>query len=333
MKKMLDKKKSVFVSVAMGAAVLTACGGAETDGATEDAADSYPEREIEVYVGHGPGGGTDNFVRTITNEMEDIIDGNFNIINQEGGSGVVAMQNAMQQNQGDGYTLIGDSAFAVTTAAGTNSYGLDQVVPIARIQSDIYAIQVLSDEFDSIEDLVAYAEENPGEVNLGAVGTMGIDEITARRFINATGTDMNYIPMEGAGQMHSGLLGGHLDAILEEVGPTVSYIESGDFQPLVFFSEERLDDFEDVPTTVEQGWDLTDGVERYLMAPADTPEAIIEKLEDAARQAMETETYQEYAANNYLDLRDGWMGAEDFKQKLEEDIEIYEEIIAEIEGE
>ncbi|WP_027965294.1 Bug family tripartite tricarboxylate transporter substrate binding protein [Halalkalibacillus halophilus] len=308
--------------------VLGACNGEDSQADYED----YPEQQIDVYVGHGPGGGTDTFVRTVANLIADDIDADFNVINQEGGSGVVAMQNAMQQ-PADGYTLIGDSAFAVTTAAGTNEHGIDEVTPIARVQSDTYAIQVRSDRFEDIDELIAYAEENPGELNMGAVGTMGIDEITARRFMNEAGVDMNYIPMEGAGQMHSDILGGHIDLMLEEVGPTISYIEEEEFKPLVFFAEDRIEDFDDVPTTVEKGWDLTDGVERYFLAPADTPQEIIDILEDATQRAMETEEYQEYEENSYLHLRDGWMGSEEFEEKLEQDIENYEEIISEIEGE
>lgn len=328
MRKIAGKSNMALGVMLLALLLLAACGN--SGNSEGNAAESYPEKEIEVYVGHGPGGGTDTFVRTITNQMSDILDGEFNIINQEGGSGVVAMKNAMQQ-PADGYTLIGDSAYAVTTAAGTNEYGLDQVVPIARVQSDTYALQVKKGSFESIDELVSYAEENPGEVRIGAVGTMGIDEITARRFMKEAGVEMNYIPMEGAGEMHSGILGGHIDVMLEEVGPTMSYIEDDEFEPLVFFAEDRIEDFSEVPTTVEKGWNLTDGVERYLMAPADTPQEIIDKLESAAKDAMETEEYQEYAKNSYLDLRDGWMGSEDFKEKLKEDIKKYESILAEIE--
>lgn len=324
--KKVKKSNSVVIGLALVVVMLmSACASNSANGSAEN----YPEREIEVYVGHGPGGGTDTFTRTITKEMADILDAEFNIINQEGGSGVIAMKNAMKQ-PADGYTLIGDSAYAVTTAAGTNKFGLDQVIPIARVQSDTYSLQVKSDRFANIDELISYAEENPGEVKLGAVGTMGIDEITARRFMEESGVEMNYIPMEGAGQMHSDLLGGHIDVILEEVGPTISYIEEGEFKPLVFFADEKLEDFPEVPTTVEKGWDLTDGVERYLMAPADTPDAIVTKLEEAAKEAMETETYKEYAANTYLDLRDGWMGSDEFTEKLKKDIKKYEEIVAEI---
>ena len=95
-----------------------------------------------------------------------------------------------------------------------------------------------------------------------------MDEITARRFMKAAGVEMSYVPAEGAGAMHSALLGGHIDVMLEEIGPVVSYVEQGEIVPLVFFAEERLKDFPDVPTTVEKGWDLTDGIERYLMIHA-----------------------------------------------------------------
>ncbi|WP_047982715.1 Bug family tripartite tricarboxylate transporter substrate binding protein [Ornithinibacillus contaminans] len=324
---MFKKKSFVAGLFVLLLLVMTACSNA---GGGEASVEDYPERDVEVYVGHGPGGGTDTFVRTLTNLISEDIGGNFNVINQEGGSGVIAMQNAMKE-KADGYTLVGDSAYAVTTAAGTNKFGLDKVKPIARIQSDIYALQVKKGSFESIDELVEYAKQNPGKVNIGAVGTMGIDEITARRFIKESGSEMNYIPLEGAGNMHSDLLGGHIDVILEEVGPTVSYIEEGEFVPLLFFAEERLEAFPDVPTSVEKGWDITDGVERYLMIHADAPQEIVDLLEESAKKAMETEEYKEYAKNSYLDLRDGWMGSEDFTKKLEQDIEKYKEIIAEIE--
>lgn len=295
----------------------------------EDVTADYPNRIIEVYVGHGPGGGTDNFVRKITSLMAEDLGATFNIINQEGGSGVIAMKNAMQKKP-DGYTLIGDSAYAVTTALGTNKYDLDQVIPICRVQSDVYALQVKKGTFESIDDLIDYAKDHPKELKIAAVGSMGMDEITARRFMQEAGVEMNYVPEEGAGSMHSDILGGNIDVMLEEVGPVVSYIEKGDLVPLVFFAESRLEDFPDTPTTVEKGWDLTDGIERYLMIRADAPQPIIDLLEVSAMKAMQTEDYQEYAANSYLNLRDGWMGSKQFTEKMKNDIEKYKEIVAEL---
>lgn len=291
--------------------------------------ENYPNKVIDVYVGHGAGGGTDTFVRTITNLMAKDLGATFNVINQPGGSGVVAMKSAMQK-KADGYTLIGDSAYNVTTAAKSNPYGLDKVIPICRIQSDIYAIQVAKGTFTTVEELIAHAKANPNTLKFGAVGSLGMDEITARRFMQAAGIEMRYIPEEGAGNMHSDLLGGHIDVMLEELGPVISYVKNGDYIPLVFFSEERLKDYPNVPTTVEMGWDLTDGIERYFMISADAPQEIINLLEASAKKAMEDPGYKAYAKKSYLDLRNGWMGSTDFTNKLKKDIEKYQQILKDL---
>ena len=291
--------------------------------------ENYPNKVIDVYVGHGAGGGTDTFVRTITNLMAKDLNATFNVINQPGGSGVVAMKSAMQK-KADGYTLIGDSAYNVTTAAKSNSYGLDEVIPICRIQSDIYAIQVAKGTFSSIEELITYAKAHPNELKFGAVGSLGMDEISARRFMQAADIEMRYIPEEGAGNMHSDLLGGHIDVMLEELGPVISYVKNGDYLPLVFFAEERLKDYPNIPTTVEMGWDLTDGIERYFMINADTPQEIIDLLEASAKKAMEDPGYKAYANKSYLDLRNGWMGSADFTKKLKNEIVKYQQILEEL---
>jgi tripartite-type tricarboxylate transporter receptor subunit TctC len=326
---MNKKRKRLFIVFSTLAAVLF-LSALVHESITPDATDrdilNYPNRDIDVYVGHGPGGGTDLFTRSITNEMSEIMGVNFNIINQEGGSGVIAKQSAAGQ-PADGYSIIGMSAFAVTTAAGINQNDLDTLMPIGRVESDIYSLQVRNGTFESIEELVAYAEENPGELQFASVGTMGMDEVNAQRFMNAAGIDMTYVPMEGAGAMHSNLLGGHVDVILEELGPAYSYIQSGEIDPLLVFTDERLDEFPDIPTTVEYGWDLTDGIERGLMIHRDTPDEIVEYLEDVLYEAQQTESFQQYKENAFLNFRDGWLNSEGYEQKLIEDMMLYQEIL------
>lgn len=162
------------------------------------------------------------------------------------------------------------------------------------------------------------------------VGPIGNDELNARLFMKEAGVEMTYVPAEGAGPMHSSLLGGHVDVMLEEIGPTLSYIEKGDIVPLVIFAEERLEDFPDIPTTVEKGWDLTTGVERCLMINADASSEIVDKLEESAKKAIETEEYQEYEEKSNLHYRDGWMGSDEFTEKLKKDIQRYRESAEEV---
>src|SRR5699024_2929039 len=142
-----------------------------------------------------------------------------------------------------------------------------------------------------------------------------------------------YIPEEEAGRMHSDVLGGHIDAMFEEIGPTSSELDAGDLEPLLFLTEDRLDNFPDTPTSVEKGWDITEGVERYLLINNEAPQEVIDILEESMKKAMETDEYKEYAHENYLDLRDGWMGSEDFKKELQSQIEEYKPVIDEIKEE
>lgn len=310
--------------------ILAACGGNDAGGKNNALGDKgkgdYPKRNIEILVGHGAGGGTDLFTRAAVTELQEILGVNINVVNQEGGAGVVAAQNAFSA-PADGYTLIADAAFPISTASGTNTHGLEGFVPIARFQSDTYALWVDPAKYDSIEDFVKAAEENPGQVTIGGTGSMGMDELTVIQLRDETGVDFKFIPMEGAGEMHAGVIGGHLDAMVEEFGPAKSLYEDEAIDPLIVFNEERLEEYPDLPTTVEMGWDLVDGNERGFYIKKGADQEIIDTLEDAMKKAYETERYQEYQKDNFLHLREGWLNSEDFTARTEELIEKYKVIM------
>lgn len=310
----------LLISLAM---LLTACSGdSKGTGAAAGTDGDYPKRNIEVLVGHGAGGGTDMFTRTVTKELEGILGVNINVVNQEGGAGVVALQNAFNAPS-DGYTLIADAAFSITTAAGTNTHGLNDFTPIARFQADTYALWVKKDKYQSIEEFIEVAKENPRKITIGGTGSLGMDEMTAFMFNEAAEVDLNFVPMEGSGEMHAGVLGGHLEAMVDEFGPTKSLSDDGAIVPLVVFSEERLEEFPDVPTTVELGWDLIDGNERGFYIKKDVDPEIINALEEAMKKVYDSEEYKKYEKDNYLHLREGWLSSEDFTKRTEELIEKY----------
>lgn len=311
--------------------ILAACGSNDENKDNNAKADiDYPEKTIEILLGHGAGGGTDLFARAVAKELEEELDVSVNVVNQEGGAGVVAIENAFNKPS-DGHTLVAISAFPITTAAGTNQHGLDDFTPIARFQSDIYGLWVNKDSFDSIEEFIEYAEENPGELKIGGTGSLGLDEITAHMFGKEADIDVNFVPMEGAGEMHSGVVGDHLDAMVEEFGPADPLYQDDSIKPLVVFNEERLDDFPDLPTTDEMGWDLTGGNERGFIVKSDTDEEIIQVLEDTMKNIYESEDYKEYEEKNFLHLREGWLDSEEYEEKLEESIEEFSEVIDELE--
>ncbi|UAL48020.1 tripartite tricarboxylate transporter substrate binding protein [Sutcliffiella horikoshii] len=310
--------------------ILAACG-ADSDQAAGEGASNYPERNIEVLVGHGAGGGTDLFARAVVKELEEILDVNFNVVNQEGGAGVIAAQNAYNA-PADGYTLVGDAAFPITTASGNNQHGLEDFVPIARFQSDTYALWVDPAKYDSIEEFIQAAKDNPGKITVGGTGSMGMDEITVFQLGQAAEVELSFVPMQGAGEMHAGVIGGHLDAMVDEFGPTKGLYDDGSIKPLVVFAEERLEEFPDLVTTVENGWDLTDGNERGFYIKKGTDPEIIKVLEDAMQKAYNSEEYQKFEEESYLHLREGWLNSEEFTARTEELIEKYKVVMEKLQN-
>lgn len=303
-------------------------GGKEDDPEAMETKIDYPTKDIQVFVGHGAGGGTDTFVRQITKLMEKDLGVKFNVINMEGAGGVIAKEKAANE-PADGYTIVGGGALPIQVAVGTNKNAhLNVFKAVARVQSDTAALQVKAGTYPSIEAFIEEAKANPGQLRIGGTGVGIIDDIIVRMFKRATGLDVIYVPFEGAGDMHAALLGGHIEAMIEEPGPTLSQIEAGEIEPILFFAEERIDEFPDVPTSVEKGWEITYGVERGFYIRKDTPQEIVDTLEAAVKRAYDSDEYKEYERNAFLHLREGWLSSEEYTEKMKRDIEVFSEIIA-----
>lgn len=305
---------------------LQACNSSPQEASSEEKRNgsNYPERQIEIVVGFGAGGGSDNFARAIAKELKDILGVNINVVNMPGASGINSADHVARQ-PADGYTIwSATSNHPVNIASGAEKNDLSKLTAVGRVQNDTMTLQVKSDgKFKDIDDLIEQAKEKPGEITIGGTGSAGFDELVIKQFEKATGTKFNYISFEGSGEMTAALLGGHIDVIAEEPGPSIAQLESGDIKMLIAFTEEKMEGFEDVPISTEMGIDVTDGQGRGFMVHADTPPEIIEVLEKALKEAKDRPGYKEYEKASYLHLRDGWLSAEDYNAEFEKQIDTY----------
>ncbi|MBG9447692.1 tripartite tricarboxylate transporter substrate binding protein [Cytobacillus firmus] len=320
-------KRFSFLSLVIALVfILQACSSSPQEASSEEkkSGSNYPERQIEIVVGFGAGGGSDNFARAIAKELKDILGVNINVVNMPGASGINSADHVARQ-PADGYTIwSATSNHPVNIAAGAEKNDLSKLTAVGRVQNDTMTLQVKSDgKFKDIEDLIAQAKEKPGEITIGGTGSAGFDELVIKQFEKATGTKFNYISFEGSGEMTAALLGGHIDVIAEEPGPSIAQLESGDIKMLIAFTEEKMEGFEDVPISTEMGIDVTDGQGRGFMVHADTPPEIIEVLENALKEAKDQAGYKEYEKASYLHLRDGWLNAEDYNAEFENLIDTY----------
>lgn len=299
--------------------ILTACNNSEKE--VMDGKINYPERNIEIVVGWGAGGTTDLFTRIISEPIKDILGASVTVINMPGASSAEAT-NYVQEQPADGYTL-----FAITSDLITNNilgrcdYGPEDFIPIIRAHADVGMIFVAEDSpYKNLDEFVKFGKENP---NTLSVAGFGFDDVVLDIIFEQVGIEVNYVPFEEVGQMHAALLGGHVDAMYEEPSASLSLIEADKIKPIITTAEERLDNFDDVPTAKELGCESLPFLWRGIAVKKDTPQEIVKILEDAYKNAHESEGYQDFEEERLLNLISGYMNSDTFAKDIEREYEIY----------
>jgi Uncharacterized protein conserved in bacteria len=291
-------------------------------------ADDYPSRTVEIIHQYGPGGGTDRFIRAISEPMQEATDQSFVPISITGGGGVPAFVTFLQR-PANGYTLVSISPDDVINHA-LGRIDLSMVKPLVRIQYDQGLLLVSKDSpLKSVDDILAAEAKSPGGLKVGVTGSAGFDDALIGLFNAQAGTELATVPF-GAAEMVSNTLGGHLDMMYEEYGPTRGLIESGDLIPLLLFSDDRLAELPDVPTAKELGYDVTIGRWRGFGIKPDTHAADVETLVALFRDAAADPGYKKIEAENALQYRSEFIGPEAFKTFLDGEIATYTQIMKQL---
>lgn len=318
------KAITTFTGITASVVTLAACGGqAEESGSAE--AGNFPEEDITIVVHTSAGGPTDLMARELGSAVESIIDQNVVIENLPGGSGATQMSE-IASAENNGYTLgtMTPSQMGLLNGTLADQYSLEDFSWITRTQIDPYIIAVHEDsEFETLEDLVSYAEENPNDLNVGGYGGTGSGHnIAFNIFSESANIETNWTAYESTGDAVTALLGQHVDVINSNPGEVSQYVESGEVRILGVMAEEELAEMPDVPTYEEAGYDVdTDWSQfRGIYAPADVPDDVKENLSELFIEAMETEEYQEYMTN--AQMQEGSMTNQEYDEFIQNQDEL-----------
>lgn len=290
------------------------------------AQDKYPERTVEIINQFGPGGGTDMFIRAIGMPMTGITRQSIVGLSVTGGGGVPAYTEFMSR-PADGHSLMAIGPEEVINHV-LGRIDAEELRPVARVQWDQGLLYVRADsEFETAQDLIGHAKENPGTLTIGGTGAAGYDETVVALWGLRTDTEHVYVPFDSAAEAFSAVLGGHAQVLFEEFGPARALVEAGEIRPLVVFSEERLPDLPEVPTAQELGHDVNLGRWRgFALKQEDDPEhakALFEVVEEAAEDPI----YKNVEEQNALQYRSVVIGPDEFQEFLDSEIELYREVL------
>jgi putative tricarboxylic transport membrane protein len=285
--------------------------------ATADAQAKYPTKPIEIVVPYAPGGGTDNLMRTIVA----IIDENrwspvpITVNNRTGGSGAVGY-NYLIGKKGNPYVVAGSTPMVVSGKIEGRLPGNHREVftPLMIVAIDELMLSVKADsKYQTIEEFVRAAKAEPGKLTVGGTATNSEDHIFTYLLEQAAGIKVKYVPFNSGGEVTAALLGGHVDAAVENPNEVVAQVEAGKAKNLAVAARKRLKDAPDLPTFAEKGYEFYWEQKRGVVGPADMGADAVKWWQDTLRKVVATPRWQDgYIKRNLLTPTD-WTGDEAMK--------------------
>ncbi|MFD2238087.1 Bug family tripartite tricarboxylate transporter substrate binding protein [Aureimonas populi] len=244
---------------------------------------AYPQKPVTIVVPFPPGGSTDLIARRFAEEIGRSL-GQPVVVENRGGAGGAVGANHVARSRPDGYTLLmGVTGSNAISAALRDDLPYDPVAdfdPVSIVVSAPLALVVNADSpFRSVEDVVAFARENPGRFTHGTPGVGTSMHMTGELFGVETGTTLLHVPFRGSAEAMQALLGGQVSGMFGDVLVTSEYVKTGRLRALGVTSPEPHYLLPDVPPIAEAGVAGFSSLSwQGVFAPAGTPAPIVDAL-------------------------------------------------------
>ena len=333
------KKRISFLSVVLMMVLVmlfTGCSSPATNTTTTSAASQtttqeelkFPERPIELVVGYKAGGGTHLAAELLTPNAQQYLKQPINIVNKPGAGGAVGAT-YVAKSKPDGYTLLYATVSLPTSLYMTDvEFAQEDFVGVAMASSIAPVIVVKADApYDTAEELVEWIKANPDEFTWGFPGIGSSLHLTGANLWDAMGVSeiIRDVPFDGTAESVAAVLGGHVAAVSCFPTSISEQVKAGQMKILGVQSKERVEDYPDVPTFLEQGYNATLTSWRGIFAPKDTPQEILDYLEKAFGEIIMTDDYLERA----VELGEGrhYRNAAEFTQIYNEECVLIEALV------
>jgi tripartite-type tricarboxylate transporter receptor subunit TctC len=247
-------------------------------------AEEYPSKGVNYVIPFGPGGESDITARHQQPFFKKLFGQDLIISYKPGGGGAVGWAQ-LNKMKGDGYNIMGINLPHIIVKPQEKAVGFttEDITGVYMFHYTPDAIVVTNDsQFKTLDDLIAYAKENPGKITFSGSGKGTANHLAQLRFDKMAGIKTTYVAFKGTGAAVTALLG---KQVMAEWGYTsVGAKQAEKARMLAVAMDERHPEFPDVPTFKELGFDLISGAFRGIAVPKSTPEDIRIKLSDMIGQ-------------------------------------------------
>ena len=269
--------------------------------AAPSGAQDFPNRPVRIIVPFSPGGAVDGPTRVLAHELTKRL-GQQVVIDNRPGAGATIGAEAVAKSAPDGYTLLLASqtnAISATLYTKLSFNPIDDFAPISLIGREPGVVVVHpSLPVKTVQELIELARSKPGQIDYASSGNGSGQHLFAAQLFSLAGVTLNHVPYRGSGQATTDLIGGVVKVAVPGLAGMLPHIRSGKLRALAITGSQRSPQLPDVPTLAESGYP---GYSAYvwlgLLAPKDTPSAIIDLLNREVLAALGTPEVKGYMAN------------------------------------
>lgn len=283
------RAKVLFAMLAM---VFAVCAAAQP---------AYPNKPVRFIVPYAAGGSVDPVARLFTVRLNETL-GQPMIVDFRPGGNTIIGSEVVAKAAPDGYTfLVMTVANHAINALLIPNLPYDSVKDFAPVASVAYSDYMLvvhpSVPANDLKSFIAFARTRPGQLNYGSVGSLGISQLGTELFCQMTGVKMQRVPYKGSAPALIDLASGQLQVGFNTPVSSIQHIRSGRLKPIAIAGERRLAALPNLPTFAEAGLPGFEMRVVYsLLAPANTPRAVIDKVSGEISKIVATGDYREKVA-------------------------------------
>ena len=290
---------------------------------------TYPARPVKLVVPFSAGGPADNYARFLAQRLQDILGQNFVVDNKPGAGSVIGTDLAAKAAP-DGYTLLvmSNTQTVNESLIPNKPYALMRdFVGVAPINySDLVLVANPGTGINSIADLIKRAKADPEKLNYASSGPGTPYHMAGELFKSMAKVSITHIPYKGSAGARTDVLGGQVEMMFDAVTTMTEQAKAGKVKALATTGKQRSEVMPDIPTVSEAG---VPGYEATIwlgvMAPKNTPKAIVDKLNEAISQIVgQAEVKQTWGKQGAVPMV---MNPAQFDKYLNEDIAKWAHVI------
>jgi|HubBroStandDraft_6_1064221.scaffolds.fasta_scaffold140954_2 tripartite-type tricarboxylate transporter receptor subunit TctC len=255
-------------------------------------ADDYPSHPIKLIVPFAPGGAADAVARIIGKRVSETI-GQPVVVENRGGAGAIIGTEDVHKADPDGYTLLLGQSGPISINPGVYKnlpYDPEKDFAPITMTSDYPYVLVVNAKLPvkTFQDFIAMVKAKPGEFNYGTTGVGSSNQLVTELLSSRAGLKMVHVPYRGTALAVADLLAGQVTMVFSDPVSALPHLQAGTLRALAVTTKERSSVAPDAPTVAESGYPGFEAVAWHgILAPANTPAPIINKLHDQIVAALD----------------------------------------------